>query len=235
MLMQKMNYKGIRMLVLSPQVDKLKITGYPRILFTGKIETISTIPEMEKAVRYLGEEKVLGIDTETKPNFSKTVYKHKVALLQISTNDICFLFRLNYIGLPQPLTDLLCSDRQLKVGLSLQNDILMLNERSHFKMGKWVDLQRMARDIGIVDQSLQKIYANVFHRYISKSQRLTNWERDVLTDAQKRYAATDAWACLNLYNKLYKLKTTHDYILKTPLSPHKLIDSFVKDFLNTQR
>jgi len=230
-----MNIKRLCMLVLDPQVDKQKIIAYPRIFFTGRIETVSTIREMEKAVHYLSEEAVLGIDTETKPNFRKNAHKHKVALLQISTSKICFLFRLNLIGLPQPLIDLLCNEKQLKVGLSLQNDILMLNERSHFKMGKWVDLQRMARDVGIVDQSLQKIYANVFHRYISKSQRLTDWERDILTDAQKRYAATDAWACLNLYSKLCKLKTTHDYILKTPLSPYKLIDCFVKDFLQTVR
>ena len=63
------------------------------------------------------------------------------------------------------------------------------------------------------DKSLQKIYGILFSEKISKSQRLSNWEADVLTDAQKQYAATDAWACLNIYHLLEELKRTGNYEL----------------------
>jgi len=69
------------------------------------------------------------------------------------------------------------------------------------------------REVGIKDLSLQKLYANLFGRQISKAQRLTNWERDVLDDKQKLYAATDAWACIEIYNELERLKQTGDYEL----------------------
>jgi len=65
--------------------------------------------------------------------------------------------------------------------------------------------------MGIEAQSLQKIYALLFGQKISKSQRLTNWEADVLTDRQKAYAATDAWACIRIYNYLEELKSKDNY------------------------
>jgi ribonuclease D len=69
-------------------------------------------------------------------------------------------------------------------------------------------------EIGIEDRSLQKLYANFFHRKILKRQQLSNWERDVLDDKQKVYAATDAWACIMLYEELMRLEKTHDYELE---------------------
>ena len=61
--------------------------------------------------------------------------------------------------------------------------------------------------------SLQKLYANVFGKKISKGQRLTNWEADVLTDGQRLYAATDAWACIHIYRELEQLRQNQDYEL----------------------
>ena len=71
--------------------------------------------------------------------------------------------------------------------------------------GSFVELQSLAKEMGVVDQSLQKLYANFFEKRISKSQQLTNWEADVLTEQQKRYAATDAWACIQLYEEMQEL------------------------------
>jgi ribonuclease D len=67
--------------------------------------------------------------------------------------------------------------------------------------------------LGIEDLSLQKLYANLFAQKISKRQQLSNWEADILTDRQKRYAATDAWACINIYRELVRLMNTGDYEL----------------------
>ena len=99
------------------------------------------------------------------------------------------------------------------VGLSLNNDILSLHERAKFKPGRLIDLQDVVGEIGIVDQSLQKIYANIFGEKISKRQRLSNWDADVLTDRQREYAAIDAWACLRLYEEIGRLKATGEFEL----------------------
>ncbi len=197
---------------LYTKVDKSLIPSMPRDTFEGKIIVIQSESEAIKAINALSKENIVGIDTETKPAFKKGVV-HKVALLQIATSQICFLFRLNYIGLIEPIIKFLGNSNILKVGLSLHNDIVALHRREDFKSDSFLDLQDYVKLFGIEDCSLQKIYANVFGKRISKAQRLSDWEADVLNDKQKKYAATDAWACLMIYNELKSLNENHDYNL----------------------
>ncbi len=197
---------------LYTKVDKSLIPSMPRDTFEGKIIVIQSESEAIKAINALSKENIVGIDTETKPAFKKGVV-HKVALLQIATSQICFLFRLNYIGLIESIIKFLGNSNILKVGLSLHNDIVALHRREDFKSDSFLDLQDYVKQFGIEDRSLQKIYANVFGKRISKAQRLSDWEADVLNDKQKKYAATDAWACLMIYNELKSLNENHDYNL----------------------
>lgn len=192
--------------------DKHKINGLPRVTFPGRIITIFTEGEAERAVDYLLKQKVLGIDTETRPSFRKGMH-NKVALLQVSTIDTCFLFRLNVIGLTPSLVRLLEDTTVPKIGLSLKDDLMMLGYRHEFTPGYFYDLQHHVKEIGIEDLALQKLYANIFGQKMSKAQRLTNWEATTLTNAQKVYAATDAWSCIMLYNEIERLKQTGDYDL----------------------
>lgn len=199
----------------SPTITKEEISQMPIVRYEGKIVVISSESEMWKCLKYLSKCPVVGIDTETKPSFHKGV-SHRVALLQVSTLDICFLIRLNFIGMCEPVKKFLSARRTLKVGLSLHDDILSLRRRGDFRTGRFLDIQDVAPKFGIHDLSLQKIYANVFGQKISKAQRLTNWEADVLTDGQKVYAATDAWACLMLYNEFLKAKDAGLMVAPTP-------------------
>lgn len=185
--------------------DKQSIPKLPQAQFEGKIETILSETEAEKAVDYLLKQDIIGFDTETKPIF-KAGRQNEVALLQVSSNDICFLFRLNHIGMPKCILRLLSDSSNIKVGLSWHDDLRMLQRREKFEPGKFVELQEMACEYGIKDLSLQKLYANIFGEKISKAQRLSNWEADILTEPQKLYAATDAWACVMLYQELIRLK-----------------------------
>lgn len=184
----------------------------PKAVFPGRIYVIQTEAEAEKAVKYLTSQRVVGIDSETRPSFTKG-QSYKVALLQISSEECCFLFRLNHTGLTQTIIALLENPSVIKVGLSLRDDFMMLRKRAHFKQQACIELQDYVNAFGIQDKSLQKIYAILFGEKISKSQRLSNWETDVLSDAQKLYAATDAWSCLKIYNLLESLKQTGDYIV----------------------
>jgi ribonuclease D len=142
---------------------------------------------------------------------------NKVALLQVSTKDTCFLFRLNYTDLTPAIIRLLEDTKVPKIGLSLHDDIHSLKARKDFTPGNFIDLQKHVNEIGVEDLSLQKLYANLMGQRISKTQRLSNWESDILQERQKRYAATDAWACIMLYEELLRLKTTGDYtLIKVP-------------------
>ena len=193
--------------------DKGNIKNLPLTAFDGRIIVIITEQEAEKAVDYLLSQKMLGVDTETRPSFKKGE-GHKVALLQVSTEDTCFLFRLNHIGLSPSIVRLLEDTTVPKIGLSWHDDILSLKKRGRFKPGWFIDIQKHVGEIGVKDMSLQKLYANFFHKKISKAQQLSNWEADILTDKQKLYAATDAWACIQLYKELIRLEQTNDYRLQ---------------------
>lgn len=200
------------MRTLYNKFDKRRIPALPRALFEGRIFVIQTEREADKAVAYLRSAMVLGMDTETRPSFKKGL-TNMVALLQVSTDDTCFLFRLNRIGVTESVKSLLQDERVLKVGLSLRDDLASLRKRGSFEPHAFLDLQDYVKAFGIQDMSLQKLYANVFGKKISKGQRLTNWEADVLTDGQRLYAATDAWACIHIYRELEQLRQNQDYEL----------------------
>lgn len=182
-------------------ITKEEISALPVEEFNGRIIVIQSKSEADKAVEYLMKFSAVGFDTETRPSFKKGQY-YKVSLIQVSTDDTCFLFRLNYIGFPDSLKRFLSSPEVMKIGLSLRDDFGALRKRSSVEPVNFVDLQSIVGSYGIEAASLQKIYAILFRKKISKGQRLTNWEADVLTEPQKKYAALDAWACLTIYNHL---------------------------------
>ena len=197
-------------MIIHKTINKESINEMPKVLFGGQIHVVQTPQEVERAVAYLKSCPIVGIDSETRPSFTKGRV-HKVALLQIASEEHCFLFRLNLTGLTLPLILLLENPNVLKVGLSLKDDFMMLRKRAPFDPRGYIELQEYVRMFGIEDKSLQKIYGILFGQKISKSQRLSNWEAAELTQPQQLYAATDAWACLNIYNKLQQLKNSGDF------------------------
>lgn len=192
--------------------NKKNIPDLPLAQFEGRIIVVLSAKETERVVRYLLSQPILGFDTETRPSF-KRGDQHRVALLQVATPDTCFLFRLNHTGLTPSLINLLEDTTVMKIGLSWHDDINALQKLGRFKPGRFIDIQQHVADIGIEDMSLQKLYANLFGHRISKRQQLSNWEADILNDKQKIYAATDAWACIRIYEEIIRLQQTKDYNL----------------------
>ena len=200
------------MKIIFTKFDKKSINSLPRILFPGKIVLIDKAEDTEEAVNFLLSQPILGVDTETRPSFSKG-RGFQVSLLQVSTHDVCFLFRLHLTGITPAIIRFLEDKTVPKVGLSWHDDLLQLHKRAEFKAGYFIELQDEAKKFGLQDMSLQKLYANLFHQKISKAQRLSNWEASELKDSQQAYAATDAWCCINLYEELLRLKQEGDYEL----------------------
>ena len=198
--------------IIYNRFNKAWLVDLPKVVYNGKIIVVTTTQEAEKAVDYLLSMSILGVDTETRPSFTKSQH-YKCSLLQVATHHNCFLFRLNYIGMSPAIVRFLEDTTVPKVGLSWHDDIHSLQELGEFKPGNFIDLQHHMSEIGIEDLSLQKLYANLFAERISKAERLSNWERDVLQEKQMMYAAIDAWACIRLYEELINLKTTGDYEL----------------------
>lgn len=191
--------------MFKPKITKEEVNELPLTMFGGKIHVVDTAEQAALALEQLRDVAVVGIDTETKPAFSRGQH-HKVALLQVSTLDDCFLFRLNKIGFPPELGVFLSDKKIKKIGLALKDDFVGLNRHHKFKPENIVDLQKIVKEYGILELGLQKMFAVVFGEKVSKSQRLTNWELPELSDQQQVYAATDAWAALKIYLQLKKAR-----------------------------
>lgn len=186
------------------KISKEQVAELETAVFPGRIIVIQSESEAKKAVSYLEKFELIGFDTETRPSFTKGLVR-KIALMQLSTKDTCFLFRLNLINIPECLSRLLIAPEIIKIGLSLKDDFAAIRKRIQLEPKGFIELQSFVKKFGIEDNGLQRIYAILFGKRISKGQRLSNWEADILTEAQQKYAALDAWACLQIYNKLIKL------------------------------
>lgn len=198
------------MIELPNKIEKSELADKPRVVFNGIIEEIDTEERAQKAIEILRQHKVVGFDTETRPSFSRG-QGHKIALLQLSTDDMAYLFRLNKMGIPDCVADFLSDTGIVKVGLSVKDDFNSLASRRVFKPAGFVEIQDMCGSIGIEEKGLQKIYGILFGERISKNQQLSNWEIESLTESQRQYAAVDAWACLRIYRYLTDLKESGDY------------------------
>ena len=181
-------------------ISKEALADLPLSMFGGDIIVVDDYQKMLKAIDYLSAFSVIGFDTETKPSFKRGQI-NTVALLQLSTADRAFLFRLQKIGLPPKIRSLLSDDSIQKVGVAIRDDIKALQRLEYFRPHGFVELQDEVKGFGIQDFSLKKIAGIVLGVRISKSQRLTNWEAE-LTLAQQTYAATDAWIAYEIYQSL---------------------------------
>lgn len=169
--------------------------------FSGVVEVIDTEEKVGAACDYLLSCKAIGFDTETRPSFKPGVC-NKTALLQLSGDDRCFLFRLSKMKLDKPIIKVLESKELIKVGAAVRDDIKGLQALRNFRPGNFIDLQNIVSEWGIAEKSVRKLASIVLGQSVSKAQRLSNWEALQYTPAQINYAATDAWVCLKIYEKL---------------------------------
>ena len=169
--------------------------------FKGEIVLVDDLKTFyEVFPRLLGSD-LLGFDTETRPTFKKG-RKNSVSLIQLSTEYLACLFRINKIGIPDALADLLSDPFVTKAGVAVHDDVRFLKSVRKFTPDGFIDLQTLVKDFGIQSSGLKKLTAIVLGFRISKRQQVTDWEAEQLTEAQQIYAATDAWVCHQIYKKL---------------------------------
>ncbi len=185
-----------------PSISNEEVSALPAISFDGEIVVVEDSASLASACESLSHERLIGFDTETRPSFTAGVV-NRVALMQLSTAERCYLIRLNKVPLDKALIDILCDEAVTKVGAGVQNDIRALNMLRHFRARGFVDLQDEVSQFGIEDRSLRKLSGIILGKKVSKAQRLSNWEAKVLTQSQQLYAATDAWVCVEIFRRLF--------------------------------
>jgi len=188
-------------MIFEKNISPEEIKQLPLAAFGGEIVVVDSEKQVDEACNYLLGCDIIGFDTETRPSF-KVGATNKVALLQLSSAERCYLFRLCSMRFDKAILKVLESRRTLKVGVDVQGDIRNMNKIRRFRADGFVELQTEVERFGIEDKSLRKMAAIILGKSVSKAQRLSNWEARELTRAQLQYAATDAWICLEMYNRL---------------------------------
>jgi ribonuclease D len=188
-------------MVFQSTITNEQTAELPSARFDGRIIVVEHEEQVEAACRDLAAQRIIGFDTETRPSFKAGV-TNRVALLQLSTHENCYLIRLCRTKLHSPILKILSSPDILKIGADVAGDLRSLHVLRHFHERGFVDLQHIASHWGIEEKSLRKMSAIVLGQRVSKAQRLSNWEASTLTPQQQMYAATDAWVCISIYEKL---------------------------------
>ncbi len=182
------------------EIEKLEFASFP-----GQIQVIDSLgKDFSRAIAYLRSQKIIGFDTETRPCFTPNQPRYGVSLLQLSGPGKAFLFRLKSVGMHKRLCGLLSDKKIVKVGAAIHDDIRGLQKINDFVPEGFVDLQKIVSEYGIRDKSVKKMTAIILGLRISKTQQLSNWEAENLSESQCRYAATDAWVCREMYLKLMR-------------------------------
>lgn len=188
-------------MIFPSRISKAEVNKLPLREYRGQIYVVDTFHLLKQTIRELRDHSFLGFDTETKPSFKKGIY-HQVALLQLAVDQKVFLVRVNKLGFPKALKRLFSNDQVLKVGVSIRDDLLELRKLGSFEPAGIVELNTVAKELGVEREGARNLTATFLGFRISKSQQTSNWERNHLSKKQQLYAATDAWVCHQIYDKL---------------------------------
>jgi len=178
-----------------------EINQLPLRYFEGKISVISDASKLPKIISEARKHQVIGFDTETRPSFKKGQF-FSVSLLQLAFDNKAYLIRINHTGVTEEIATLFETPGVVKVGVGIRDDIKALQKIRPFVPHDCIDLSILAKQSGLQVESVKKLCALLLGFRISKTAQTSNWEAPTLTQKQIEYAATDAWVCLKLYEKM---------------------------------
>ncbi|XP_053515841.1 bifunctional 3'-5' exonuclease/ATP-dependent helicase WRN isoform X3 [Artibeus jamaicensis] len=185
--------------------------GLPFLEFTGSI-VYSYEPNdcsfLSEDIRMsLSEGDVIGFDMEWPPIYRKGKLS-RVALIQLCVSESkCYLFHISSMSVfPQGLKMLLENEAVKKAGVGIEGDQWKLLRDFDIKLKGFVELTDVANEKlkSAESWSLNGLVKHLFGKQLRKDRalRCSNWKNYPLTEDQKLYAATDAYAGLIIYQKL---------------------------------
>lgn len=179
-------------------ISKEEMAALPIRRYEGKVCVVATAQDLDIALADLQQEAVVGLDTETRPAFTKGV-SHLPCLVQVATARAVYLFQLRRLEVFPVIKELLETPHIVKAGVALADDLRALKLVFAFEPQNMLDLGIVARRAGLGQTGLRNL-AGIFLGFrIPKGARTSNWAAKQLSAAQITYAAMDAWACRELF------------------------------------
>ena len=190
------------------EISKEEINALPIRRYEGDICLVASPEELERAmadIQHSGPDSVVGFDTETRPAF-KPGESYLPCLAQVATASAVYLFQLQRQDFAAAIAGMLSSDRIVKAGVALPDDLRQLKKMFPFEDRSAVDLGAVARRHGFKQSGVRGLAALVLGFRIPKGTKTSNWSAPRLSPQQIAYAATDAWACRELYLRFRELE-----------------------------
>jgi ribonuclease D len=179
-------------------ISKEDLANLPIRRYEGKVSLVQTAQDLEQARADIRQERIVGLDTETRPSFKKGEV-HLPCLVQAATAQAVYLFQLSRLDVFPALVELLAKPTIVKTGVGLAHDLRQLKLVFPFTVENVVDLGVIARRRGLAQTGVRNLAGMLLDFRIPKGNRTSNWAAPRLSPAQINYAATDAWASRELY------------------------------------
>ena len=120
---------------------------------------VETDEVLDAALVEISKEKILGFDTETRPNFTKGK-NYPVSILQFGGEKKVWIIRLE--SLKERLADIykiLENPSIKKAGIAVQGDIKSLRARCHFNPAGFVDVSDYTSNLGVINTGMRNLTA----------------------------------------------------------------------------
>lgn len=186
------------------KISKEEINELPLVHYTGKVTLVQDNAGLSHALNALNNEKIIGFDTETRPNFQKGVC-NLPSIIQLATANEVFILHLGWIDFSQGIRELLADASHLKTGVAVRDDIKGLQKIAPFRDAGVIDLGEKAHQVHMETRGLRTLAANLLGIRISKAMQCSNWSRQELSPQQISYAATDAWISREIHLRFVEL------------------------------
>jgi ribonuclease D len=194
--------------IIQNRICKDYINSLPIIEFKGEIITVNSMELLEKSIKKLKKEKMLGFDTESRPSFKKGI-SYPISLIQLASKKRVYLLQLKKLPDISALNEIFKSNKIMKIGVDTDSDLMKLKLLYNFETNNFVDIGQMAKVKGIIQFGAKNLSSRYLQQRISKASQTSNWAKDKLTGKQMKYAATDAWICLKIYPHLIRDKINY--------------------------
>ena len=169
------------------------------------IEVINTCEELENVMNSIQLFPFIGFDSEQKPTFKKGQADNGICLIQLATKEKCYLIQIKQIKNLKPLIDFLEDDKIIKIGTGLKGDNTALFKQFNLKLKSMIDLEDIFKKLSSKNQiGAKKAASIILNEKLQKSKNMSrsNWENEVLTSGQIKYASEDATVVYDVMSKI---------------------------------
>ena len=187
------------------EISPVEMGALPIRRYEGPVHVVAGHPDLQHAMQDIVRERVVGFDTETRPAFSPGE-SYLPSLVQFATASAVYLLQAQQQDLFGAMREILSSEKIIKVGVSVTDDMRNLKKLFEFDARSVVDLGKVAKRHGLKQTGVRNLAGIFLGARIPKGAKTTNWAARRLTPRQIAYAATDAWTCRELYLRFEELK-----------------------------